>query len=304
MSLSGNGHKTAVHFSKPPERVVSLVPSLTESLFDLGFGSSVVGLTDYCVHPVVGLEHIPRLGGTKNPRVDEILGLQPDLVLANQEENTPAVIKALESAGIKVWVTFPKSVRQYLDILWILVGIYQSRLAAARLETLEIALDWAESALAERKIWSYFCPIWRQAGEDAGNPSKVPPWWMTFNRDTYSDDLLRLMGGKNIFADRIRRYPLMADLSFMIPEEPGDRDTRYPHVTDDEISSRNPDVILLPDEPFPFNQTEAQHIRNLFANAPAVQKDRIFLLDGSLITWCGTRLGRALQELPVLVDIN
>ena len=123
MLEEGNGHKKALHFSSPPRRVVSLVPSLTESLFDLGFGDAVVGITDYCVHPAEKLEDIPRIGGPKNPRVEDIIRLHPDLVLANWEENTRQTVEALEQAGIPVWVTFPKSVRQSLDVLWALASI-------------------------------------------------------------------------------------------------------------------------------------------------------------------------------------
>ncbi|MFU8771696.1 MAG: helical backbone metal receptor, partial [Anaerolineales bacterium] len=97
IEIDTNGHKRALHLSSPPKRVVSLVPSMTESLFDLGFGDAVVGITDFCVHPAEHLAGIRRIGGPKKPRLDEIIGLNPDLVLANQEENTPNTVKALES---------------------------------------------------------------------------------------------------------------------------------------------------------------------------------------------------------------
>ena len=297
MSPSGNGHKQALHFTRPPERVVSLVPSLTESLFDLGFGASVVGVTDYCLHPAESLTNLPRLGGTKNPNIEAILALQPDLVLVNQEENPEAVVKALEAAGLKVWVTFPKTVRQALDILWVLVGIYHSRMAAARLETLEVTLDWAESSLSEHLAWNYFCPIWQQPKDDAG----VPGWWMTFNHDTYPNDLLRLMGGRNLFAERVRRYPIKADLGMQPAEDPGTRDTRYPRLTAADIQTANPEVLLLPSEPYPFGDVECEQMRAILSGTPAVQSNRIHLFDGSLITWHGTRLARALQDLPVLL---
>lgn len=295
---SGNGHnKTALHFTSPPKRVVSLVPSLTESLFDLGFGSSVVGITDYCVHPAGQLANLPRVGGTKNPDVERILALQPDLVLANQEENPPAVVQTLEAAGLRVWLTFPRTVRQALDVLWLLVGVYQSRSAALRLETLEITLDWAESALGERPTWRYFCPIWQQSGQGAG----VPDWWMTFNQDTYMNDLLRLMGGENIFSQRQRRYPLEADLGSAQPEEAAGRDTRYPRLSRDEIIQANPQVILLPSEPFAYGAQEQAQLQDIFAATDAARQGRLYLLDGSLLTWHGTRLARALNELPVVL---
>jgi ABC-type hemin transport system substrate-binding protein len=140
--LSNNGNKLALHFSHPPRRVISLVPSLTESLFDLGFGSSVVGITDYCVHPEHALGSLPRLGGPKNPRLEQIFDLNPDLILLNQEENTRTAVEALEAAGMPIWVTFPRTVREALDILWTLAGVYQSPTAAARIETVERAVKW------------------------------------------------------------------------------------------------------------------------------------------------------------------
>ncbi len=298
-SLPGNGHMKALHFDTPPKRVVSLVPSMTESLFDLGLGESLVGITDYCIHPAEALAELPRIGGPKNPRLEDILALQPDLVIANQEENTRQAVEAMEAAGLRVWVTFPKTVRQSVDVLWILVGIYGSRPAAVRLETLEITLDWAASAAEDQPKQRYFCPIW----ED--QTSSGERWWMTFNCQTYAHDLLRLAGGENVFADRERRYPLSADLGAGEAQEAGvedkasNRDTRYPRVSLDEIRAAGPEVILLPSEPFPYDEKHLQTFRELLAGTPAVENGRIHLLDGSLITWHGTRLGSALRELPI-----
>jgi ABC-type Fe3+-hydroxamate transport system substrate-binding protein len=294
---AGNGHKKVIQFDRPPSRVVSLVPSLTESLFDLGLGSFVVGITDYCVHPADALGDLPRLGGPKNPRVADILALKPELVLANQEENTLPVVEALEARGVKVWVTFPKTVRQALDVLWTLTGLFMHRTAAIRLETLELTLEWAESALEGRQPWRYFCPIWQNAAdpEAAGQP-----WWMTFNRETYANDVLRLMGGQNVFSDRQRLYPLQADLGLVEPQEAGGRDTRYPRLTIEEIRAAQPEVILLPSEPFAFDESQVQALSQLLADTPAVRNAQVHLCDGSLITWHGTRLARALRDLPTL----
>lgn len=297
MNASGNGHLDALHFTQPPQRVVSLVPSMTESLFDLGLGDSLVGITDFCVHPQEKVDLLPRIGGTKNPNVSKILTLQPDLVIANQEENSPEAILELKTFGIKVWITFPKTVWQAIDILWVLVGIFHSRSAAVRLETLELTLDWAESALSSRESWSYFCPIWM----DLDKQGNTPGWWMTFNHHTYLNDVLRLMGGQNVFSERERKYPLKADLGIESPEDPGNRDVRYPRVTSEEILAADPEVILLPDEPFPFKETDETILKNLFKNSSAVRQDKVYLVDGSLLSWHGTRLARALSDLPVLL---
>lgn len=303
--MLGNGHITQVTLK--PQRVVSLVPSLTESMFDLGLGSALVGITDYCVHPAAKLGHLPRLGGTKNPRVDDILALKPDLVLANQEENPRAVVESLQAAGIAVWVTFPKTVLDTFDVLYKLGEFFHSQSAFMIVKTLEQSFEWLE--LASHPQIRYFCPIWYETTENG------QPWWMTFNRHTYPHDLLSIFGGENVFANRERRYPLSADLTpaESAPAEPASagelspeqdispaRDTRYPRLPLDEIRAAAPDLILLPSEPFAFTEEHRQQLITLLPDIPAVQNNSIYFVDGSLLTWHGTRLARALQELPEL----
>lgn len=298
--MLGNGHITPVALK--PQRVVSLVPSLTESMFDLGLGSALVGITDYCVHPAAKLGHLRRIGGTKNPRVDDILALKPDLVLANQEENPRPIVEALQAAGITVWVTFPKTVLETFDVLYKLGEYFRSQSAFMIVKMLEQSFEWLQ--LASRPQTRYFCPIWYETTENG------QLWWMTFNRHTYPHDLLMIFGGENVFAARERRYPLSADLDPAEPV-PADehspdqtahpaRDTRYPRVPLAEIRAAAPDLILLPSEPFAFTEEHRQQLITLLPDLPAVQNDRIYLVDGSLLTWHGTRLARALQELPEL----
>jgi ABC-type Fe3+-hydroxamate transport system substrate-binding protein len=291
---SNNGNKLALHFSRPPRRVISLVPSLTESLFDLGFGPSVIGITDFCTHPFEALKGLPRLGGPKNPDLERISGLEPDLILLNQEENSRHVIEAMEAAGMPIWITFPRTVRDALDILWTLAGVYQSPIAAARIETLERAVKWNTFSVEDSKASLYFCPIWQDAD------SSGTRWWMTFNQDTYAADVLRVLGGENVFANRRRRYPLGADLGKVAEQDSGEADTRYPRVILEEIQAAAPEIILLPSEPFAFGENHRSEICQLLGETPAVKNDRVHLVDGSLITWHGTRLARAIQELPAL----
>jgi iron complex transport system substrate-binding protein len=293
MGTNGNGRKKSLHFHHPPNRVVSLIPSMTESLFDLGFGDSVVGITDYCIYPAGQLQNLPRVGGPKNPRLEDILKLKPDLVLANQEENSRKTVEQLEAEGVPVLVTFPKTVRQALDILWTLTGLYHSQTAAARLESLEFTLEWIQSA-SRMQTKRYFCPIWQNTTRSGLN------WWMTFNHDTYIHDLLDIVGGENVFADRNRYYPLEADLGQLPVQDPGDRDTRYPRVTLEEILEKNPEIVILPSEPFDFSESDKSDIQQLMGETTAVKNEQIHLVDGSLLTWHGTRLGKALQELPSL----
>ena len=271
-----------------------MVPSMTESLFDLGLGDVVVGITDYCIYPAELLKNLPRVGGTKDVSEDEILDLKPDFVIANQEENSRQLVEKLDAAGIRVWVTFPKSVREMLDVLWTLTGIFQSRMAAARLETLELSLEWAQSAVIDKRPIRYFYPIWYD------KTNKGQPWWMTFNQYTYSHDLLAMVGGLNTFSQRERYHPIEADLGVEQAQDPLKSDTRYPRLSLAEIRVADPEIILLPDEPFSFEHAHRLELEALLADSAAVRNERVYQLDGSLITWHGTRLGRALQELPSL----
>ena len=280
--------------TKPPRRVVSLVPSVTESLFDLNLGDRLVGVTDYCIYPETGVANLPRIGGTKNPDIKRIVDLAPDLVIANQEENRKEDVLALHDAGIPVWVTFPRTVADAFNLLWNIMHVFDEPAMVPRIRLMEQTMDWiwriSEKKL-EDKPFHVFVPIW------------LDPL-MTFNADTYAHDLLRICGGVNVFADRDRHYPLKADLGEAEPLSVDDprvagRDTRYPRVTMEEVAAAQPDMILLPSEPFQFTE---EHV-SLFAalDTPASRNGQILLVDGSLLTWHGTRLAYALDRLPGLL---
>ncbi len=276
----------------PPRRVVSLVPSMTESLFDLGLGETVVGVTDYCPLPAAKRGTVPRLGGTKNARAREIIALRPDLVIANREENTPALVQALEEAGLTLWLTFPRSVADALADLRHLAAIFHRPEILLSVAHLERQLEIVRAANADLPPVRYFCPIWQDTTTDGRR------WWMTFNQETYPHDLLRALGGENAFGARERRYPLAADLGDAPPEPPAGRDTRYPRLSLEELRAAAPELILLPDEPYPFNESHKEELLTLLSDTPAARHGRIVLLDGSLLTWHGTRLGKALAILP------
>lgn len=280
--------------TRPPQRVVSLVPSVTESLFDLHLADRLVGITDYCVYPADGVAQLPRVGGTKNPDVARIIELRPDLVIANQEENRREDVAALQAAGIPVWVTFPRAVADVFNLLWNIMHVFDQTEMVPRVRLIEQTYDW----------------IWRMSEkrlEDAPCRVFVPIWLdplMTFNANTYTHDLLRVCGAINVFAERERRYPLEADLG-SAPAYPADdvrsagRDTRYPRVTWDEVEAAKPDMVLLPSEPFAFDETHIPLFAKL--NIPAARSGQIKLVDGSLLTWHGTRIAHALNSLPALL---
>jgi ABC-type Fe3+-hydroxamate transport system substrate-binding protein len=291
----GNGHSALLFFSQAPQRVVSLVPSMTDSLFELGLGEALVGVTDYCRLPAASAARLARVGGTLTPDVEQVITLQPDLVLANQEENPRAAVEACERAGLRVWVTFPRSVREATSVLWALVGLFRAAHARPRLEALEVSVDWATRASSSRPGTRVFCPIW------TGESPQVGTWWMTGAAGTYLSDVMAVCGGENVFALRERRYPLDADLGLQAPEPAGDRDRRYPRVVPAEVVQARPEVILLPSEPMAFSPEQVRQLKNLLADTPAVRSGRVHLIDGTLLTWHGTRLGKALAELPSLL---
>lgn len=276
-----------------PETVVSLVPSLTESMFDLNLGHKLIGRTEYCIYPAGQVDAIPALGGTKNPDVDRIIALKPGLVLANQEENRKQDVEALRDAGIPVWVTFPQTVPDVFVMLWNIMYLFDETAMVPRVRLIEQTYDYVSSLSETKEVEDptrVFVPIW------------LDPL-MTINANTYVHDLLRAVGGINVFAERERQYPLKADLGeaeAYAADDPrlAGRDTRYPRVTWQEVEAAQPDVILLPSEPFAF---DAKHIP-LFQklDVPAAKNNRIHLVDGSYLTWHGTRVAYALNELPAL----
>jgi len=285
---------------QPPQRVVSLVPSVTGSLFDLGLGPRLVGRTDYCVYPAAGLAGLPTVGGTKNPSVEAILALTPDLVIANWEENHRADVEALTAAGVPVWVTFPSTARDALNLLWAIARLFDAPQAGHMLAALERSFEIISQASDDERRVRVFCPIWREPAAEAGPVD----WWMTGNRATYLHDVLHICGGENVFAARDRRYPLAADLDDAVaPDAPRpERDTRYPRVTPAEVAAAAPEIILLPSEPYPFTEADLAAC-DAWPDIPAVQHGHVYLADGAMLTWPGTHLARALAELPAILHI-
>ena len=279
----------------PPKRVVSLVPPMTESLFDLEAGDYLVGITDNCLIPEAAAQRIIRIGRPKSPNIEKVIDLAPELVIANQEENRLEDMAAMEEAGLRVWVTSPRTVEEAIEILWSLVRLFHVEgLSSSRIRTLEVTVEWTIHATRGRPPVRVFCPI-------GGGRSTHGDWWMTFNRETYAHDLLSCCGGLNIFADRTRRYPLEADLGLADAEDPGKRDTRYPRVTPGEVIALDPQVILLPTAML-IGDNQYARCTELLDGTPAVLDGRVYQIDGRLITWHGTRLAKSMAEIPTYLQ--
>ncbi len=252
-------------------RIVSLVPSWTEALFSLGLGDRVVGVTEWCIHPADRVATLPKVGGTKTPSVSQIIALDPALVIANREENPKRVVTELQDAGIEVWVTYPRTVRDGVTVLRELARLGASSAAIEEVvapceRACEQALKQLEADGRAQPV-RVFCPIWKKP-------------WMAVGGDTYASDLLHLCGGDNVFANR--------------------DDRRYPIVEDSDIVAAAPEVVLLPDEPYAFGARDAAALSEL--PIPAARDQRIQLIDGTLISWYGPRIARAIQTIQDMLQ--
>jgi ABC-type Fe3+-hydroxamate transport system substrate-binding protein len=233
-------------------RIVSLCPSLTELVFDLGRGDDLVGVTRFCVHPAAGVARIEKVGGTKSPKLERIIELRPDLVLLNEEENRVEDARVLEAAGLRCHVSFPRDVAATAEMVRS-IGRALEREAEAEAIARDIegrARRVREAAIGKPEVrFAYL--IWRKP-------------LMAVSSDTYVSALLTLPGGRNVFADRPKRYPL---------------------VTPKELSGTAPHVVLLSTEPFPFQEKHIHEISRDTALAPEIFR----IVDGELLSWHGSR---------------
>jgi ABC-type Fe3+-hydroxamate transport system substrate-binding protein len=263
-------------------RIISLVPSWTETLFAIGAGDRVVGCTRFCEQPRDRVQRLPKVGGTKDVDVGAVLALGPDLVIANQEENTRHAVEALRARGVNVLLTFAHGVRGAIaELRAIGAAVAAAEAADACASRIEQAVSKIEVAATSRPCVAVAVFVWRDP-------------WMVAGPATYIDDLVRLCGGDNVFGTRRRRYPLAADLG-RAPERPaGDRDTRYPRITIEEVTRSEPDVVLLPDEPYAFTDRDARDLR------AALPRARIVLCSGKDLCWYGARMAEAIPRVAGL----
>lgn len=260
---------------RPPRRIVSLVPSDTYTLFALGCGERVVGRTTYCDLPAEAAA-IATVGGTKDVDVDAVLALAPDLVIANQEENSRPPLERL-AERVPMLVSMPRRVPD----------------AVAHVARLARALDVARAPAVVDLI--------RRGYELCAAPSPPPratafvPIWMdplmTFNADTFGADVLAAVGIGNAFDERQRLYPLAADLGKAAAADPRGRDQRYPRVTVAEVAARAPALVVLPDEPHAFSPADRA------ALAAAVPGARQVDVSGRDLFWYGAWTIEALPRL-------
>ena len=246
---------------RPNRRVVSLVPSLTESLCAIGGREELVGCTAFCIEPKDLLKdpRVVKVGGTKTVLREKVMSLNPDLLLTNLEENQLEDIDWFKSRletycnGVKTLDDGIASIRE----LGALIGATERAESLAREadEQLKTLRRRAAEKLAARKPLRLFYAIWRDP-------------WMTTNADTFIHDHLRVVGAENVFG--------------------ADASSRYPTVTMDQIRAAQPDVIWLPSEPYRFKE---KHLADFapYSDIPAVRNRRVELVNGDNVCWFGVR---------------
>ena len=267
--------------------MVSLVPSETYNLARLGVLDRVVGRTDYCIEPADGVVAIPTVGGTKDFDIDKVMALEPDLIFANQEENSRPALLELARQRYRVFVSFPKTVSDAIAHLARMARILGVERDPEVVDLIRRGSEILRAPRAKSAVRT-FVPIWMKP-------------LMTFSSQTYADDVLSWAGFDNVFADRERKYPLKADLGYAEPlaaEEIEGRDTRYPRITLDELVSRAPDALLLPDEPHEFTANDAEVFAGL--GLPASSRGAIRHVDGKDLFWPGARTVEGLPRLREL----
>jgi ABC-type Fe3+-hydroxamate transport system substrate-binding protein len=224
-----------VKLSGAPQRIISLVPSQTELLFELGLENRIIGVTKYCIHPAEAVKKKILVGGTKQLNLDKIQTLAPDLIIANKEENDKKDIDAL-AKEFPVWVSDVQTVEGAIQMIRGIGEITQTEEKAAQIAN-EIAQAFRKfQAPATHKTCAYL--IWRKP-------------WMSVGGDTYINDMLRSCRLKNVFAEK----------------------KRYPEFTLNTLAKLQPELIFLSSEPYPFKEKHIEEIQIKCPNSKIVLVD-------------------------------
>ncbi len=212
----------SVKMNAMPKRIISLVPSQSELLFDLGLLSKLVGITKYCEYPLVLKKKIEQIGGTKNLNIEKIIALQPDLIIANKEENTKEQILELAN-HFPIWISDVKDLKTSIEMVE-KIGVLTSTLEKAEDISLRIRNSFKLLVNDSQRDAAYL--IWRKP-------------YMSAGKDTFIDSMLRMAGFRNIFCNK----------------------ERYPQTDLDYLSEVQPEVIFLSSEPYPFKEKHKAEIQ-------------------------------------------
>lgn len=255
IDAAGTAHQPA-----PAARIVSLVPSVTELLFDLGLAGQVVGRTAFCVRPAGRVKSARSVGGTKTVNLQKLLALRPTHVVVNIDETPRELARQLEGEGLVVVVTHPLSLQDNPPLFRLLGHVFDRREAAEALcGRFEAALAEARTALAGLPRRPVLYLIWKDP-------------WMTVSRETYIARSLSFAG--------LDTWPAVAD-------------RRYPTVELDHDLLRSVHHVLFSTEPFPFTE---RHLAEFGERHPE-HAGKATLIDGQMVSWYGSRAIEALGEL-------
>jgi ABC-type Fe3+-hydroxamate transport system substrate-binding protein len=244
-------------------RIVSLVPSITELLFDLGLGDRVVGRTSFCVHPAAAVARVPRIGGTKKPRLDKLRALCPSHVIVNVDENRKQDVEAIADFAPHIIVTHPLVPDDNLTLYRLLGSVFgRQREAQHMCDAFQRARDALLAGVAPLPSRRVLYLIWRDP-------------WMTISRDTYISKTLALAKWQTTGHDA---------------------QVRYPQVHADEHLLVDTDMVLFSSEPFPFKSIHVQELRALTGDT----ETPCAFIDGEMTSWYG---GRAIEGLRYLREL-
>ena len=248
-----------VEIKSPPQRIISLVPSQTELLCDLGLSDEVIGITKFCVHPDQWFQSKKRIGGTKQLNIELIKSLQPDLIIANKEENLKEEVEEL-AKYFPVWISDINNLDDAIEMIQSIGEITDKKSKAEEIvNKIRTHFNELKNAPSSKALLQEKYPhqpvcyiIWRDP-------------YMTVGGDTFINDMLQRCGFENIFKNK----------------------QRYPEFTISDLPQMNCQLILLSSEPYPFKQEHVHELQELFPET------MILLADGQMFSWYGSRLVKA-----------
>lgn len=229
-----------------PTNVISLVPSLTETLIDIGLSQRLCGRTKFCIHPTPEVLRIPGIGGTKSPHVDKIKALKPGLIIANKEENRVEDIEAL--GQFPIYVSDIKNTENLILFLSDMQHIFPESSAQEAANNIKKTFDNPDHS---PEISACYL-IWKDP-------------WMSVGSDTFIHEMMKKAGFWNVYSD----------------------EQRYPIIQLHDLSIKQPEVVMLSSEPFPFKQKHVDDLKKCLPNT------KIILVDGEIFSWYGTRILKA-----------
>ncbi len=224
--------KTKHFFSEIPKRIVSLVPSQTELLFDLGLEEKIVGITKFCVHPIHFLKSKTNVGGTKNPNFEKIKALNPDIIICNKEENTKEIVDKC-SKICTVWVTHIETIADNCQLITDFGTIFEVAQRAAFLnDKIQASISDFQNFIKNKPLKKIVYFIWKKP-------------YMVAGQATFIDHLLLLNNFENVFKNQ----------------------PRYPEIDINNLKNTEIDMIFLSSEPYPFGVNDVLDFEKIFPKA-------------------------------------